>query len=105
MLLVTRRAGDRLAPGFLCPVAFYEFAGARDPEVSDRLRQAFARDRGAGVKSVRTTPMPKTRPAGFMAMAGACHSANPRRQDRTLDSARIIAPSRIIIGAGALAPL
>ena len=32
----------------------YEFSGARDAAVSDRLKQAFERDRGAGVRSVRT---------------------------------------------------
>ncbi len=54
MLLATRRAADRFDARFLCPVSFYEFAGARDVGVSDRLRQAFARDRGAGVRSIRT---------------------------------------------------
>jgi protein-L-isoaspartate(D-aspartate) O-methyltransferase len=53
MPLATRRASDRFDARFLCPVAFYEFAGARDAEVCHRLKQAFARDRGAGVKSVR----------------------------------------------------
>ncbi len=54
MLLVTRRGADRFDAHFVCPVSFYEFAGARDPAVSDRLKQAFERDRGAGVRSVRT---------------------------------------------------
>ncbi len=53
MLLATRAHGDFEAR-FLCPVSFYEFAGARDAEVGSRLEQAFARDRGAGVRSVRT---------------------------------------------------
>jgi protein-L-isoaspartate(D-aspartate) O-methyltransferase len=54
MLLVKRRASDQFEARFLCPVSFYDFAGARDAGVSDRLAQAFAQDRGAGVKSVRT---------------------------------------------------
>lgn len=53
MLLVTRHSGDDFAAQFLCGVLFYEFAGARDSEVDRRLQQAFARDRGAGVKSLR----------------------------------------------------
>ena len=39
--------------------AFYEFSGARDPEVSGRLEQAIARDRGAGVKSLRRDHHPE----------------------------------------------
>ncbi len=54
MLLVKRRGPDEFDARFLCPVWFYEFAGARDTEVSDRLAKAFAQDRGVGVKSVRT---------------------------------------------------
>jgi protein-L-isoaspartate(D-aspartate) O-methyltransferase len=54
MLLVKRRRPDEFDARFLCPVSFYEFAGARDANVSDRLAQAFAQDRGGGVKSVRT---------------------------------------------------
>jgi protein-L-isoaspartate(D-aspartate) O-methyltransferase len=54
MLLVRRRGRDEFEARFLCQVLFYEFAGARDADVSDRLGQAFAQDRGAGVKSVRT---------------------------------------------------
>jgi hypothetical protein len=53
MLLVARFNGDEFSARFLCGVAFYEFSGARDPEVSGRLEQAIARDRGAGVKSLR----------------------------------------------------
>jgi protein-L-isoaspartate(D-aspartate) O-methyltransferase len=49
-----RRRRDEFEERFLCPVWFYEFAGARDADVSDRLAQAFAQDRGIGVKSVRT---------------------------------------------------
>jgi protein-L-isoaspartate(D-aspartate) O-methyltransferase len=56
MLLVTRRSADRFEARFLCPVSFYEFAGARDAAVGDRLAQAFASDRGAGVCSIRTDP-------------------------------------------------
>ncbi|HEY1782985.1 MAG TPA: methyltransferase domain-containing protein [Roseiarcus sp.] len=54
MLLVTRRERDVFDARFLCAVWFYEFAGARDAPVSDRLAKAYAEDRGAGVRSVRT---------------------------------------------------
>ena len=54
MLLAKRRGRDEFEARFLCPVWFYEFAGARDAAVSDLLAKAFAEDRGAGVKSVRT---------------------------------------------------
>jgi hypothetical protein len=43
MLLVTRFIGDEFGARFLCGAAFYEFSGARDPEVSGRLEQAIAR--------------------------------------------------------------
>ncbi|RBP02711.1 protein-L-isoaspartate(D-aspartate) O-methyltransferase [Roseiarcus fermentans] len=54
MLLARRIAPDRFDARFLCPASFYEFSGARDAGVGDRLGQAFARDRGAGVRSIRT---------------------------------------------------
>jgi protein-L-isoaspartate(D-aspartate) O-methyltransferase len=54
MLLLGRRSRDEFEARFLCPVWFYEFAGARDIDANDRLAQAFAEDRGAGVNSVRT---------------------------------------------------
>ncbi len=50
ILLVTRFNGDEFSARFLCGAAFYEFSGARDPEVSGRLERAIARDRGAGVR-------------------------------------------------------
>jgi protein-L-isoaspartate(D-aspartate) O-methyltransferase len=53
MLLVTRRGDDDFAARILCGAAFYEFSGARDAEVSDKLRDALMRDRGAGLKSLR----------------------------------------------------
>ncbi len=53
MLLVKRRGRDAFEARFLCQVWFYEFAGARDDHVGDRLARAFARDRGAEVRSVR----------------------------------------------------
>ena len=56
MLLVTRRDGDEFSAQFLCAAAFYEFSGARDPDVSSRLAQALMGDRGAGVKSLRRDP-------------------------------------------------
>lgn len=54
MLFVRRRARDDFEARFLCAVGSYEFAGARDAEVRNRLDRAFARDGGAGVKSIRT---------------------------------------------------
>ena len=54
MLLVRRRGPEDFEARFLCAVGFYEFAGARDAEVGKRLDRAFARDGGAGVKSIRT---------------------------------------------------
>jgi protein-L-isoaspartate(D-aspartate) O-methyltransferase len=54
MLLAKRCERDEFEARFLCPAWFYEFAGARDTEVSNRLAKAFAEDRGVGVKSVRT---------------------------------------------------
>jgi protein-L-isoaspartate(D-aspartate) O-methyltransferase len=59
MLLAKRCAGDAFEARFLCPVWFYEFAGARDADVSDRLQRAFAEDRGAAVRSIRIDPHPQ----------------------------------------------
>jgi protein-L-isoaspartate(D-aspartate) O-methyltransferase len=56
MLLVTRRGHDEFSAQFLCAAAFYEFSGARDVDISSRLEQAFTRDRGSGVKSLRCDP-------------------------------------------------
>lgn len=53
MLLVKRGRKDDFAASFLCPVEFYQFSGARDPVVSERLAAALRHDRGAGVKSLR----------------------------------------------------
>jgi protein-L-isoaspartate(D-aspartate) O-methyltransferase len=53
MLLITRLDGDEFAARFICAASFYEFSGARDADVSRRLEQAIARDRGVGVKSLR----------------------------------------------------
>jgi protein-L-isoaspartate(D-aspartate) O-methyltransferase len=53
MLLITRLEDAEFSARFLCAAYFYEFSGARDPEVSERLEQAMARDRGVGVKSLR----------------------------------------------------
>lgn len=53
MLLVTRGLQDGFAARFLCRAGFIDFQGARDPAISRRLTAAFARDRGATVKSLR----------------------------------------------------
>jgi protein-L-isoaspartate(D-aspartate) O-methyltransferase len=47
MLLIISVGGGRFSARFLCGAAFYEFAGARDAYVSDRLAEAMGRDRGA----------------------------------------------------------
>lgn len=44
---------------FLCAAAFYEFSGARDPDVGSRLEQALTRDRGTGVKSLSRDSHPE----------------------------------------------
>ena len=59
MLLVRRHDGDDFSAQFLCAAAFYEFSGARDPDVGSRLEQALTRDRGTGVKSLRRDPHPE----------------------------------------------
>ena len=53
MLLVKRGRGHGFSASFLCPVEFYQFSGARDPAVSERLAAALRNDRGASVKSLR----------------------------------------------------
>ena len=53
MLLVTRRESDGFAARIIRPVWFIEFAGARDPEMSQRLEDAFARGDMGTVKSLR----------------------------------------------------
>jgi protein-L-isoaspartate(D-aspartate) O-methyltransferase len=53
MLLVKRERSDGFSARFLCPVGFYEFRGARDSSVNERLAAAFRHDRGTEVKSVR----------------------------------------------------
>jgi hypothetical protein len=53
MLFVKRERSDDLSARFLCPVGFYQFRGARDSSVNERLAAALRRDRGAEVKSVR----------------------------------------------------
>ena len=54
MLLVTRCTSDEFSARMLCPAAFYEFSGARDPKVNERLKQAIAGSRGGEVKSIRS---------------------------------------------------
>ena len=56
MLLVTRQTEDNLAARFLSGAAFFEFSGARDPDVSGLLARALNGDRGAGVRSLRRDP-------------------------------------------------
>jgi protein-L-isoaspartate(D-aspartate) O-methyltransferase len=56
MLLVTRQLANNYAARFLCPVGFIEFIGARDPDIGRQLQDAFGRDRGLAVKSLRRAP-------------------------------------------------
>lgn len=60
---------------FLCAAAFYEFSGARDPDVGSRLEQALTRDRGTGVKSLRRDLTRKRKLAGCTATAGVSPAA------------------------------
>jgi protein-L-isoaspartate(D-aspartate) O-methyltransferase len=53
MMLLTRKSADGFAARLLCGVAFIDFSGARDPEVSIQLGKALRRDQGAPVKSLR----------------------------------------------------
>lgn len=52
MLLITGQA-DGFAARFIRPVGFIAFAGARDPGLSERLAEAFARGDGGTVESLR----------------------------------------------------
>jgi len=54
MVLLTRRSDEEFGVRVLSNVFIYEFSGARDPEVNERLRQAMTNSRGHEVKSVRT---------------------------------------------------
>jgi protein-L-isoaspartate(D-aspartate) O-methyltransferase len=53
MTLLTRKSEESFAARLLCGVAFIDFSGARDPEVSIQLGKALRRDQGAPVKSLR----------------------------------------------------
>jgi protein-L-isoaspartate(D-aspartate) O-methyltransferase len=53
MTLLTRKSEENFAARFLCGVAFIDFSGARNPEVSIQLGKALRRDQGAPVKSLR----------------------------------------------------
>jgi protein-L-isoaspartate(D-aspartate) O-methyltransferase len=53
MVLITRQTENGFAARFLCDVRFIDFTGMRDPEASRRLAEAFRRDRGASVMSLR----------------------------------------------------
>lgn len=53
MMLLTRKREENFETRLLCGVAFINFSGARDPEVSRRLSEALRRDQGAPVKSLR----------------------------------------------------
>ena len=92
---------------FLCPVWFYEFAGARDAAVSDRLAAAFAEDRGAGVDAGPHGSARRTQAAGFMARAGASRAVRLIRSNRRPETLAAAADPlhEIAIGAGAFSHL
>ena len=52
-MLLTRKSEESFAARLLCGVAFIDFSGARDPEVSIQLGKALRRDQGAPVKLLR----------------------------------------------------
>ena len=56
IVLVTRQSAGAYAARFLRPAGFIDFAGARSPDISRRLAEAFRRDRGIPVKSLRRAP-------------------------------------------------
>jgi protein-L-isoaspartate(D-aspartate) O-methyltransferase len=53
MTLLTRKSEESFAVRFLCGVAFIDFRGAHDHEVSRQLSTALRRDQGAPVRSLR----------------------------------------------------
>jgi protein-L-isoaspartate(D-aspartate) O-methyltransferase len=56
MLLVTRAGATAFRAVFSTPVAFIEAVGRRDPDLEARLEDAFARDAGVSVNSLRRDP-------------------------------------------------
>jgi protein-L-isoaspartate(D-aspartate) O-methyltransferase len=54
MVLATRRSADEFAVRLLSNVFIYEFNGARDAEVNERLRRAIESGRRGEVKSIRS---------------------------------------------------
>ena len=54
MVLATRRSADEFAVRVLSNVFIYEFNGARDAEVNERLRRAIESGRRGEVKSIRS---------------------------------------------------
>ena len=67
MLRVTRHGTNSYAARFLCPAAYIEFSGARDPVIARQLEDAFAHDRGAAVKSLQRAA---AKPDGTCWLAG-----------------------------------
>ncbi|MGA2568940.1 MAG: methyltransferase domain-containing protein [Terracidiphilus sp.] len=59
MAFITRKSADRFAATLCGSVLFVDFAGARDPAVSDELARALRRDYGATVRSLRCDPHEK----------------------------------------------
>ena len=53
MAHLTRLSEDRFAASLRGSVFFVDFAGARDPAVSNELAVALKRDKGAVVRSLR----------------------------------------------------
>ena len=59
MLLATRRTETAFEARFLSSASFINFSGARDEDTSKRLLNAFRRDRGAKVRSLRCDAHPE----------------------------------------------
>jgi protein-L-isoaspartate(D-aspartate) O-methyltransferase len=53
MAYLTRKSEDKFEAQLTYGAMFIPFCGARDAEVSGRLADAFRRDKGVGVKSLR----------------------------------------------------
>lgn len=88
MMLLTRKSADGFAARFLCGVAFIDFSGARDPEVSDQLSKALQRDQGAPVQSLRCDSHKKEESC-WLHGEGWCFSARaPIQAEGTSDSVR-----------------
>ena len=81
MLLAKRRGRDEFEARFLCPVWFYEFAGARDAAVSDRSAKRSLKIGAQASSRFARIGTPRTKPAGFMATDGVSRRGLGPRND------------------------